>query len=68
MESSQLDATDAKVDAQSAFDKAMEAKNTSESARDNLQRLIEQITDFLNEEVAEPADIRMVSNKLIVNS
>ena len=61
MESAELDAADAKSAAQEAFDNSMEAKNTSENARDDLQRLIEEISDFLNEDMAQPSDIRMVS-------
>ena len=60
MKSAEVNAADTRIVVQEAFDGAMEAKNTSENARDDLQRLIEEISDFLHEDMAEPADIRQV--------
>ncbi len=53
----------AKGDAQMAYDKAMEAKNISESSRAELQDLLNRISEFLKQQGARPADIRAVSTQ-----
>lgn len=51
----------AKADAQMAYERAMEAKNQSETARAQLEDLINRISEFLGASGARPADIRAVS-------
>ena len=60
MEAAQLDANDAMTDSQTAFESSTEAKNTAETARNQIQELLDEITYFLSKEVAEPEDIRKV--------
>lgn len=48
-------------DAQMAHDEADRAKTESESVRADLQDLINRIMEFMGENGAKPADIRMVS-------
>ena len=56
----QEDANMAKGDAQMAYDEASRVKNISESTRNDLQDLIERITEFLTREKARPPEIRQV--------
>ena len=50
-----------KVEAQKAHDQALAAKNQSESARNDIQMLIDMIDEFLSSKAARPADVRAVS-------
>ena len=51
----------AKADAKMAYDMALGAKEESESTRDDLQGMIDRITEFLTVQGARPTDIRDVS-------
>jgi len=68
IESAQIDTNDAKVDAQMAYDRALEAKNQSEGARAELESLLNQITDFMAQEGARPAEIRMLAEEVLAMS
>lgn len=58
----------AKQEAQMAFDKALQAKNESESAKAELDDLINRITEFLSQKGARPADIRAVADEVLAMS
>ena len=57
----QSDAAEALADAQMAHDEATRAKNISESAKIDLDDLINRITSFLSEQKASPDSVRDVS-------
>jgi len=58
----------ANSDAQMAYDRAMFAKNQSESSRIELQTLIETITYFLEQHGAKPEDIQKLAEEVLAMS
>lgn len=55
-------------DAQMAYDRAQFAKNDSEGHRADLQRLIEAISEFMNQGGAKPEEIRVVAEEVLAMS
>lgn len=54
----------AKQESQIAYDKALMAKNMSQTALADLEKLIQDITEFLEAEGATPAMIRELANEV----
>lgn len=61
-------ATEAKMEAQEAYDAAIQAKNVSESARTELEGLLNQISTVLGTSRARPEDVEQVANEVLAMS
>ncbi|KAK7490606.1 hypothetical protein BaRGS_00018209 [Batillaria attramentaria] len=61
-------ATEAKIEAQEAYDAAIQAKNVSENARTDLENLLNEISTVLGADRAKPEDVEAVANEVLAMS